>query len=149
MAVTKEIIQTEMQGALKANDDLRKTVLRSVLGEITKRETASKTRTELDTKGVESTMRALVKQRRETAQEYRTLGAIARAEREEAEAGVIEGYLPTLLGEDETRDLVLATIRAEGLDGQGPRAIGAVRKALQGRDDIDLGLVARIAKDAL
>ena len=68
-----------------------------------------------------------VKRRDEAAAAYRSAGRAASAEREDAEAELIRGYLPAALSDDELeRELrgVIAEVNPEG-----PQAFGQVMKA--------------------
>jgi hypothetical protein len=71
------------------------------------------------------------KKRHEAADAFREGGRADRAEREEAEAGVIGEYLPAPLSDDELAAMVDAAVAETG--ASSPRDMGAVMKLLQPR----------------
>ena len=68
------------------------------------------------------------KKRREAAAAFRSGGADERAERELAEGGVLDGYLPQQMSDDELGALVREVVTETG--AAGPQAMGAVMKAV-------------------
>jgi uncharacterized protein len=77
------------------------------------------------------------KRRAEAAEAYRDGGSVDRAQAEEAEAELIETYLPAELSDEELGELVAAAI--EEVDAEGPgdmgKAIGAAMPKVGGRAD--------------
>jgi uncharacterized protein YqeY len=77
------------------------------------------------------------KRRLEAAQAYRDGGSPDRAAAEEAEAEVIEGYLPAELSDEELGELIAAAIEetgAAGVQDMG-KVMGAVMPKVDGRAD--------------
>jgi uncharacterized protein YqeY len=77
------------------------------------------------------------KQRRDSIDAYRRGGRDDLADKEQAELGIVEEYLPQQLGADEIRELVREAIAESG--ASSPKDMGAVMKAVmprtQGRAD--------------
>lgn len=69
-----------------------------------------------------------VKRRREAAEIYQRAGQHERAEQEEAEASILQEYLPRQLSADELRPQVAAVIAELGVSG--PAAMGKVMPVL-------------------
>ena len=67
-------------------------------------------------------VRREVKKRHESAETYSTAGRQELADRELAEARVLDGYLPQQLDDDAVRELVAAAISESG--ASGPRDMG-------------------------
>jgi uncharacterized protein len=77
------------------------------------------------------------KRRLEAANAYRDGGSVDRAEAEEAEAELIEGYLPAELSEEELGKLVEEAVAEAGAEGPQDvgKAMGAVMPNVDGRAD--------------
>ena len=77
------------------------------------------------------------KRRLEAAEAYRGGGSEERAEAEEREAALIEGYLPAELSDDELGELVDEAIGAAGAEGPQDmgKVMGAVMPKVGGRAD--------------
>ena len=77
------------------------------------------------------------KRRVEAAEAYRDGGSVDRAEAEEAEAELIETYLPAELSDEELGELVAAAIEEVGAQGPGDmgKAMGAAMPKVDGRAD--------------
>lgn len=129
------------------DNDVRLQSFRAVNAAVLAQETGGKTRKDLDEQGIIQTMRKLVKSRRETAEEFASLGKTERAERENAEADTIESFLPKQMDEDETRALVSTVIQQTGAEGK--QGMGAVMKVIKTRDDVDPTLASKIARELL
>lgn len=77
------------------------------------------------------------KRRVEAAEAYRDGGSVDRAEAEEAEAQLIESYLPAELSDEELGELVAEAIEEVGAEGPGDmgKAMGAAMPKVDGRAD--------------
>ena len=77
----------------------------------------------------------LIKQRRDSIEQFTKGNRPELAEKEAAEIVVIEEYMPKSAGDEELRGLVsetLAELRAQGAQ-PGPKDMGTVMKAVQGK----------------
>jgi uncharacterized protein len=127
----KQRLHDDMTAALKARDDLRKSVLRMALTAVTKQEVAGKEARELSDAEVLEVLTAEAKKRRESVVAYRDAGREELAVKEQAEAEILAEYLPEQLTLEEITALVTETIAATGAAELGPRGIGKVMGALQ------------------
>jgi uncharacterized protein len=77
------------------------------------------------------------KRRAEAAEAYRDGGSVDRAQAEEAEAELIETYLPAELSDEELGELVAAAIEEVDAEGAGDmgKAMGAAMPKVGGRAD--------------
>ena len=91
----------------------------------------------------------MVKQRRDSAQQYSDAGREELAAVENAEIAVLQEFLPAQLSEAELVAMVDAAIAASGATGMqamGP-VMGQLKPQLQGRADI--GAVSKLVKERL
>ncbi len=100
----------------------------------------------LDPAAQEAVIAKEIKRRREAAEMYRKAGREELAAKEEAEAAVLQSYLPKMLSREELRPQVAAVIAELGLSG--PAAMGKLMPVLierfKGRaEGRDLSQVAR------
>ena len=140
----KEQLPEDLKSAMRAGDAVRRDVLRSLLTAISnaeiarvnvKDETAS--RQGLSDPDVLDVVQKQVKQRRESADEYRKGGRPELAEREEAEAAILTAYLPPQMSRDEIAAEVRAVIAETGAVGPAGKAkvMPGVLGKLKGRAD--------------
>jgi len=131
MASLKQQLRDDLHSAMRDHDELRTATIRMVLTAITNEEVAGKAARELSDDEVQAVLRREAKKRREAAAAYAGGGRPERAERESAELGVVEAYLPAQLDDAELVEVVRAAIAETGADGM--KAMGAVMKAVQPR----------------
>jgi uncharacterized protein len=113
-------VRADMTGAMKARERERASALRLVLSELQK---AAK-----DGAGDElAVLRRERKRRLEAAAQFRDGGRPELASQEEAEARIIEHYLPAELGDDELDAIVAAAIAQT--QATSSKEMGAVMKA--------------------
>jgi uncharacterized protein YqeY len=117
-------VRSDMTSAMKAGEKDRVGALRLVLSELQK---AVK-----EGGGDElSVLRRERKRRLEAAAQFRDGGRPELADQEEAEARLIEAYLPAELGDAELDALVAAAIAETG--ASGPKDMGQVMKAVMAK----------------
>jgi len=152
MSALKDRLQADLTRAMKARDELTASTLRMALTAVTNEEVAGKQARQLSDEEVTDVLGREAKKRREAAEAYDAAQRPELAERERAELGVLEGYLPQALGDDEVQAIVDAAV-AEVLAGgaSGGAAMGAVMKLVQPqvRGRADGGAVAARVKAAL
>src|SRR4051794_14862409 len=119
-----DTVKQDLAGAMKAREKERVSTLRLVLSELQK---AAK-EGDADEQAV---LRRERKRRLESAGAFRDGGRPELAEAEEAEAAIIEAYLPAQLGDDELRALVRDAMARTG--ATSPRDMGRVMKAAMQR----------------
>ena len=105
-------IQADMVAAMKAKETVRLASLRSIKAAIMLAKTAEGATGEIDDAAIVKIIQKLVKQRKESAQQYNDAGRPELAENELAEAACMEVYLPKQLSEAEI-EAKLAEIIAE------------------------------------
>jgi len=115
-----DTVKQDVAGAMKAGEKDRVTTLRLILSELQK--------DEKEGAGDEvAVLRRERKRRLEAARAFREGGRDDLAEGEEAEAAVIETYLPAELSDDELRAIVQGAVAETG--ATSPKAMGQVMKA--------------------
>ena len=105
-------LQADMVAAMKAKETVRLASLRSIKAAIMLAKTAEGATGEIDDAAIVKIIQKLVKQRKESAQQYTDAGRPELAENELAEAACMEVYLPKQLSEAEV-EAKLAEIIAE------------------------------------
>jgi uncharacterized protein YqeY len=105
-------IQSDMVSAMKAKEAVRLASLRAIKAAIMLAKTAEGATGEVSDQDVVKIIQKLVKQRKESAQQYTDAGRPELAENELAEASCMEVYLPKQLSEAEV-EAKLAEIIAE------------------------------------
>lgn len=127
MDLVKQIDQ-DMVAAMKARDAERTSTLRMVKSALKNR--AIEKRGELTDAEAQQVFATMIKQRRDSIEQFTKGNRPELAAKEAAEITVIEGYLPKTAGEEELKKLI-----EEALSGAafGPRDIGPAMKAVQAR----------------
>jgi uncharacterized protein len=128
MAELKERLRSDLTASIRGRDELRTATIRMVLTAVTNAEVAGVQARELSDDDVVGVLAKEAKKRREAADAFRQGGRADRAEREDAEAAVIDGYLPTPLTDDELDALVDSAVAETG--ATSVREMGAVMKWL-------------------
>lgn len=138
----KERLAEDLKAAMRAGDALRRDVLRGALTAIKNAEIArvdisdeNATRQELGEDAVVDVLRKQMKQRRDSAAEYRKANRPDLAEREEAEIAILETYLPRQLSREEIAEEVRKVIAETGASGPGDKSkvMPAAMQRLKGR----------------
>jgi uncharacterized protein YqeY len=119
-----EQVRGDMTSAMKAGEKDRVGALRLVLSELQKAEKEGNA----DEVAV---LRRERKRRLEAAEQFRGGGRPELAEQEEAEAKLIEGYLPAELGDEELDAIVQAAIAETG--ASDPKDMGQVMKVVMAK----------------
>lgn len=140
----------DMKAALKAGEKDRLGVIRLMIAAVKSADMEPGVKgAEIDDAGITAVLTRMVKQRRDSIEQYTAGGRRDLADKEAAEIAVIEAYLPKMLGEAETRDLVAGLIAETG--AAGPKDMGKVMAALKGRNtgQIDMGKASALVKELL
>ena len=117
-------IQADMISAMKAKETVRLASLRAIKAAIMLAKTAEGSTGEVTDQEIVKIIQKLVKQRKESAQQYADAGRPELAENELAEAAEMEVYLPKQLSESEL-EAELAKIIAE-VGATKPQDMGKV-----------------------
>jgi uncharacterized protein YqeY len=118
-----ERVQTDMAEAAKARDQQRLKALRLLLDSLKKE--AKDARGELDEQAEIAVLKRERKRRVEAAEAFRDAGRDESADAEQAEAEVIDAYLPEQISDDE-----LAAIVSDAVDETGARSAGEIGKVM-------------------
>jgi uncharacterized protein YqeY len=119
-----ERIQKDMTDAMRARDERRLSTLRMVKSALKSREIDK--RAPLDDKEALQVMSTLIKQRKESVEQFTKGGRLELAEKEAAEITLIESYMPKAASEEEMAATVRATIAEMG--SPTIKEMGAVMK---------------------
>lgn len=134
MATMKERLRQDLTAAMRSQDDLVKATLRLVLTTISKAEVSGKQQAELSDDQVVGVIRSELGKRNEAAEIYEKAGRDELALRERSEAEVLSKYLPPQMSKSALQTIVVEeVVRATQAGIQGPRAMGAVIKAVRDR----------------
>ncbi len=128
-----EKIQTDIITAMKARDEHRLTTLRMVKSALKNKEIDK--REALTDAEETQILTTLIKQRKDSVEQFTKGNRPQLAEKEQLEIGMIEGYLPKAAGEDEIRAIVQGAISHLTQDGNklGPKDMGTVMRVVQQR----------------
>jgi uncharacterized protein len=145
---TQEKIQTDIASAMRSKDALRLSVLRMMKTAVKNKEVEKMKA--LDEPEVIGVFTSLVKQRKDSVEQFRKGGREELAQKEESEIKIIEEYLPAAATEDDIRraieDAVQETSAASMKD------MGKVMKAAMARlagKTADGGRISQIVKERL
>lgn len=128
-----EKIQTDIVVAMKARDEHRLTTLRMVKSALKNKEIDK--RQPLTDAEESQILTTLIKQRKDSAEQFTKGNRPALAEKERLEIVMIEGYLPQAAGEDEIRTVVQGAIAHLTHDGSKPglKDMGTMMRVVQQR----------------
>ena len=126
---------------------LERDTLRMLLAEIKRYQIDEKT--EATDEVVLTIINKMVKQRKDSIEQFTKGGRDDLASKEKNQLEVIKQYLPEQLSEDKIREIVEAAVnstQASSMQDMG-KVMGAIKSELQGK--ADMGLVSQIVKSSL
>jgi uncharacterized protein YqeY len=143
----KSQITEDMKTAMKAGDKERLKAVRLMLAAIKQIEVDK--RIELDDTAVLAVLTKMVKQRRDSIEQFEKGNREDLAEIERAEITVLEGYLPEQLGADELAAMVDEVIQATGAESirDMGKVMGQIKAKAAGR--ADMGALSTLVKERL
>ena len=144
----KKRITTDLTAAMKAKDAPRLSTLRMIKASMTNREIEKGG--ELSDEELMKVMQSLVKQRRDSVEQYEKAGRQELADKELSEIKIIKEYLPQAASREEIEKVVAAALAETKATSM--RDMGAVMKAAQARltdRSADGRLVSEIVKNQL
>ena len=121
----QEKIQTQMTDAMRSKDQLRLSVLRMMKSAIKNKEIEKMK--PLDDGDALSVLNTLVKQRKDSVDQFRKGGREELAQKEESEIKIIEEYLPAAASEDDIRKAIEEAVQEIG--ASSIKDMGKVMKA--------------------
>jgi len=126
MSLSKQIV-SDLTASMKAQDASRTSALRMVKAAMMNRQIEKGS--ELSDDDVQKVLRSLVKQRRDSIEQYEKAGRQELVDKERAEIEVIEAYLPQAASAEEIEQAVMAAIAETGANSM--KDMGKVMKAAQ------------------
>jgi len=143
----KNRIKEDMIAAMKSGDKRRLGAIRLILAAIKQREVDE--RIELDDTNVLAVLDKMVKQRRDSIEQYENAGRNDLAEQESFEISVLSGYMPAALTEAEIDALIeqaIDTADASTVKDMG-KVMALIKHKAQGR--ADMGKISAKVRDRL
>jgi uncharacterized protein YqeY len=132
----KSRIQEDVKDAMRARDRQRLGALRLITAGIKQKEVDE--RISLDDIAVISVLEKMIKQRRDSRQQYEQAGREELAAQEAFEIDILQGYMPAALSQSEISKLVDAAIVETGASSMKDmgKIMGELKPKLQGRADM-------------
>jgi len=143
----KARINEDMKAALRARQADRLKAIRLLLAAVKQREIDD--RTELADPDVLAVIDKMIKQRRESIEQFEGAGRKDLADQERSEVAVLEEYLPQALSPSEVESIVTEAITTAGaatLKDMGA-VMAALRPKVSGR--ADMAVVSRLVRERL
>ena len=144
----QETIQSHIADAMRSKDQLRLSVLRMMKSAVKNKE-VDKMKA-LEEPEIIAVLNTLVKQRRDSVEQFRNGGREEMAQKEEAEIKIIEEYLPAAASEEDIRRAVEEAIQETGAASM--KDMGKVMKATLARlagKSADGSRVSQLVKEKL
>ena len=147
MTTPQARVEQDIKAALKGGEKERLSTLRMLLAELKNEKIAAGA--EVDETRFTAVLRKMIKQRHDSAAQYKNGGRPESAAQEESEAALLGSYLPAQVDEDTVRRAIRDFVAAEGLSG--PAAMGRVMKEILARfgTQTDGATVSKLAREIL
>jgi uncharacterized protein YqeY len=148
MTIAEEL-REELKDAMRAKDKPRLNVVRGIETEVARVRSEPGFSGDVDDDLYRSVIGSYVKKMDKAREEFLAAGDAGRANAEKLgyEIDYLGRWLPTALGEDETREIVRAALAEVGADAPAGRVIGQVMKS--GHEGLDGALVNRLVREEL
>lgn len=143
----KDRIREDMMAAMRSHDAARLSTIRLLLAAIKQREIDEQI--EAGDEDVLAVIGKMVKQRRDSVEQYRSGGREDLAANEQAEIDVLSTYLPQQLSDEEVAAIVEEAVAEVGMTGMAAmgKVMSVVKLRVNGR--ADLGKVSALIKARL
>ncbi|MGD0854859.1 MAG: GatB/YqeY domain-containing protein [Dehalococcoidia bacterium] len=115
----REKLDIDLKAAMRAKDELRKLVLRSLLSSMNYAEIAKQKK--LDDAGIIEVIAKEIKQRRESIEAYTQGHRQDLVDNETAEMTLLQEYMPAQMGRDEITTIIQNVIAEVGAKGPGDK----------------------------
>jgi uncharacterized protein len=145
-----ERINQDITTAMKAKDEIRLSTLRMMKTALKKEELEREKGQTLSEAEAVKILQSLLKQRRDSIEQFTKAGRQELADKESAEMKIIEEYLPAALDEAALGEIVAATIAEMG--ASSPQQMGLVMKAVMAKlagQTVDGKIVSALVKSKL
>ena len=130
-------INEELKNAIKAKDQIALQSIRAIKSELLLLRTKSGSPNSFSDKEEMKILQKLIKQRKESAKIFREQNRIDLAGPEEAQAKIIEGFLPEQLDEEKIREYIkeiISNTGSEGIKDMG-KVMGMATSKMAGQAD--------------
>lgn len=129
-------IQEDLKNAMRAREAEKLSTLRMLAADL-KNKMIEKRKQELGDDEVQDVIRASVKRRKDSIESYRSGGREDLAKKEEAEATLLQAYLPALLSEEEVKKLAKQAVEKVGATSLKDfgKVMGVLMKEVKGKAD--------------
>ncbi len=140
-------IQDDVKTAMKNKDKERLAALRLITAAIKQKEVDE--RVEVDDTGALAILEKMVKQRKDSIEQFAKASRDDLIAKEQFELDIIQNYMPEQLSEAEISSLIDEAVAASGAASMKDmgKVMGQLKPKLQGR--ADMGLVSKLVKDKL
>ena len=130
-----------------SKDNTTRDTLRMLISEVKRYEIDN--RVEADDTVILATLKKMIKQRKDSIEQFDKGGRADLSEIEKSELQVLDKYMPEMMSEEAINELVTKTISELG--ASGPQDMGKVMGQLKGSVGVsaDMGLVSKIVKEKL
>ena len=145
----RQRLTNDMKTALKAGEKDRLGIIRLMISAMKSADMEPGVKGEIDDAGIIAVMTKMVKQRRDSIEQYTKGGRQDLADKEAAEIVVVESYLPKQMSEADARTAIAAAIQEAG--AAGPKDMGKVMGVLKAKfaGQMDFGKASGLVKDLL
>ena len=140
-------IENDLKEALKNQDKIKSGVLRLLISKCKNKSIA--TGKPLEDSEVMKVLQTAAKQHKESIKLYKQGNRSDLVDQETAELGVVEGYLPSMMTEDEVKAIVLSVIDKTGASSMVDFGKVMPEVMKQGSGKIDGGVAQNILKELL
>jgi len=143
----KDSIQKDQISFLKEGNKDNSSILRFALSFINKEE--KEKRSDLSDSDVIKVLKSLIKRNKDSFDQFTAADRVELAEKEKKEMELLEKYLPEVMNEDDTEQMVKKTLNDMSISSikEMGKAMGEIKK--NHGDNIDLSLVSQLIKKHL
>ena len=145
----RQRLSDDMKTALKAGEKERLGVIRLMISAMKSADMEPAAKGPIDDAGIMAVMTKMVKQRRDSVEQFTNGNRPELAAKETAEIAIIEAYLPKMMGEAEAKDAIAAVLKETGVTS--PKDMGRVMAALKAKyaGQMDFGKASGLVKELL
>ena len=145
----RDKINDDLKTAMKAGDKDRVGTLRLINSAIKSADIDARPKDKISDTDILTVMAKMIKQRRDSIEQFTAGGRPELAAKEAAEIAVIEGYMPAQMSEADAKAAIAAVIKETG--AAGPKDMGKVMAALKAKyaGQMDFGKASAITKELL
>ena len=145
----RDKINDDLKTAMKAGEKDRVGTLRLINAAIKSADIDARPKDKISDSDILTVMAKMIKQRRDSIEQFTAGGRPELAAKEAAEIAVIEGYMPAQMSEADAKAAIAAAIKETG--AAGPKDMGKVMAALKAKyaGQMDFGKASALTKDLL